>query len=141
MAESHFDVDSVLDSIKNKLLNRQSDLVEESRPDTQDVIELTEMVDDFGESLISTMDEIKNESMSTSLLSDDTVRDINTQLSELSEKVAEKNKFDRLNVEDAIRKEIRVFLKSWMDDNLASIVKSHVKEEIVHLVEKFKSKG
>lgn len=138
MADSYFDVDSVLDSIKNKL-QKQSSLGESIDNCRQDIIELTDMVDDFGESL--SYNSYVNNTVDSGFLEDKSISDIYTQLGDLSERVAEKNKFDKLKTEVLIREEIRNFLRPWMNENLSSLVRSQVKDEIQKISERFKNGG
>ena len=138
MADSYFDVDSVLDSIKNKL-QKQSSLGESIDNCRQDIIELTDMVDDFGESL--GYDSYVNNTVDSGFLEDKSISDIYAQLGDLSERVAEKNKFDKLKTEVLIREEIRNFLRPWMNENLSSLVRSQVKDEIQKISERFKNGG
>lgn len=138
MADSYFDVDSVLDSIKNKL-QKQSSLGESIDNCRQDIIELTDMVDDFGESL--SYNSYVNNTVDSGFLEDESISDIYAQLGDLSERVAEKNKFDKLETEVLIREEIRNFLRPWMNENLSSLVRSQVKDEIQKISERFKNGG
>jgi cell pole-organizing protein PopZ len=144
-----FDVDEALQNIRYSLQDEHRYSQHRRIAEEGGVIELTEIVEDRNFSSINSINAEKEKQLAhkknhdnISMVGEDilnlkTVAEIKSYINELVGSLNKNNDIEKIEIELIVREEIKQILKTWLDKNLAVLVKDIVYNEIAKVTNSY----
>lgn len=143
-----FDVDEALQNIRYSLQDEHR-YSQHRRIAEGDVIELTEIVEDRNFASINSINGEKEKQLAhkknhdnisidgEDILNLKTVAEIKSYINELVGSLNKNNDIEKIEIEAIVRQEIKQILRTWLDKNLAVLVKDIVYNEIAKVTNSY----